>query len=126
MLPFIIPPRERTMGWMGRLPLGRWRNFVVGNRVEILVDQPGWVVVLLWETGRAGVFASKGDNREIVLGVGKPRSLGPKLCDDLDVVTPAGLVYDGLEPDCSTRTGGEGMTNNTLAPSCRASRHGFL
>jgi hypothetical protein len=25
VLPFIIPPRERTMGWKGRLLLGRWR-----------------------------------------------------------------------------------------------------
>jgi hypothetical protein len=52
-------------------------DLVVGDRVEILVNQPGWVVVQLWETGSAGVLASKGDDCEVVLGIGKPRSLGP-------------------------------------------------
>jgi hypothetical protein len=45
-------------------------DLVVGNRVEVLVDQPGWIVVLLWETGGAGDFASKGDKREVILGIG--------------------------------------------------------
>jgi hypothetical protein len=26
VLPFIMPPRERTMGWKGRLLVGRWRT----------------------------------------------------------------------------------------------------
>jgi hypothetical protein len=45
-------------------------DLVVSNRVEVLVDQLGWVVVLLWEAGGAGVFAGKGDNRGVILGVG--------------------------------------------------------
>jgi hypothetical protein len=31
---------------------------VVGNRVEALVDQPGWDVVLLWEGSGAGVICN--------------------------------------------------------------------
>jgi hypothetical protein len=29
-------------------------DLVVGYRVKVLVDQPGWVVVPLWEVGAAG------------------------------------------------------------------------
>jgi hypothetical protein len=25
MLPFIMPPREKTIGWKGRVLMGRWR-----------------------------------------------------------------------------------------------------
>jgi hypothetical protein len=34
-------------------------DLVVGHRVEVLVDQPGWAVVLLWEAGGAGVLVRK-------------------------------------------------------------------
>jgi hypothetical protein len=45
-------------------------DLVVGDRVEVLVDQPGRVVVLLREAGGAGVLAGQGDNRKVVLGIG--------------------------------------------------------
>jgi hypothetical protein len=101
---------------------------VVGHRVEGRVNQPGWVVVLLWEAGGAGVFDSQEDNGEVVLGIGKTRGLGPKECDDLDVVTPASLVAEGLESDPGPGGGGEGLIDDArgLAPSCPATRHGFI
>jgi hypothetical protein len=42
---------------------------VVVDGVEVLVDQPGWVV-LLWEAGDGGVLADKGDRCEVILGNG--------------------------------------------------------
>jgi hypothetical protein len=62
VLPFIMPPREKTMGWNGRLLLGRWRT-VVGGRVEVLVDQPGRVAVLIRKARGKGILACH-DNRE--------------------------------------------------------------
>jgi hypothetical protein len=67
----------------------------------------------LWGTGGAGVFASKRDNREIILGVGEPGGLGPKQRDDLEVVAPAGLVAKGFESDLGARGGGEGLADDT-------------
>jgi hypothetical protein len=45
-------------------------DVVVGDRVEVLVDQAGGVVVVLREAGGAGVFGSEGDNCEVILCVG--------------------------------------------------------
>jgi hypothetical protein len=42
-------------------------DFVVGDRIEVLVDQLGWVV-LLGKTGGAGVLASYGDDCKVVFG----------------------------------------------------------
>jgi hypothetical protein len=44
-------------------------DLLVGNKVEVLDDKPGWVLVLLQEAG-AGIFAGEGDICEIILGVG--------------------------------------------------------
>jgi hypothetical protein len=74
-------------------------DLVVGDRVEVLVDQPGGVVVLFWETGGAGILASKGDDCEI---------------DDLDVVAPAGQVPVWLNSDSGAGGGGKGLSDNAL------------
>jgi hypothetical protein len=70
VLPFIKPPREKTMGVEREIAGWAVPELVVGNRVEILVDQPGWVAVLIREAHGAGILACKGDNREVVLGIG--------------------------------------------------------
>jgi hypothetical protein len=49
--------------------------------------------------------------------------LGPEQCDYLDIVAPADLVTQRLEPDT---TRGEGLGIRLLAPSCRATRNDFL
>jgi hypothetical protein len=48
-------------------------DLVVGHRVEVLVGQPGWVVVLLREAGGASVLVG---NCEFILGIGKPTTWG--------------------------------------------------
>jgi hypothetical protein len=45
-------------------------DLVVGNRVEVLVDQPGRVRVLIRELCGTGILVCQGDDREIVLGIG--------------------------------------------------------
>jgi hypothetical protein len=93
---------------------GAVSDLVVGDRVEVLVDQPGWVVVLLWKAGGAGVTVGQGDNVEVIIGIGQPRGLGPKQSNDLDVVAPAGLVAEGLKPDSGAGSGGEGLSDDAL------------
>jgi hypothetical protein len=43
---------------------------VVGYRVQGLVDQPGRVVIMLRVAGAAVLLAGKGDNCEVVIGIG--------------------------------------------------------
>jgi hypothetical protein len=37
VLPFIMPPREKTMGWKGRLLVGRCRTLGLGGYISGLV-----------------------------------------------------------------------------------------
>jgi hypothetical protein len=43
---------------------------MVGHRVEVLVDQPGRVVVLLREAGGASFLAGQGEDCKVVLCIG--------------------------------------------------------
>ena len=45
-------------------------DLVVSNRVEVLVDQPGWVGVLVRELCGTGILVCQRDDCEIVLGIG--------------------------------------------------------
>jgi hypothetical protein len=45
-------------------------DLMVGNRAEVLVDQPGRVGVLIRELCGTGILVCQRDDREIVLGVG--------------------------------------------------------
>jgi hypothetical protein len=107
----------------GGVDAGAVADLVAGYRVEELVDQTGWVIILLWEAG-GGVFVGKGDNRDVTLGVGQPRDLGPKERGKLDFIATACLVAEGLEPDLGAGDGG-GLSKLRFAPSCRATGHGF-
>jgi hypothetical protein len=51
---------------------GAVSDLVVGDHVEVLVDQPGRVVVLLREGRWTRVFVGEGHNREVIRGVGQP------------------------------------------------------
>jgi hypothetical protein len=68
VVPVIIPPREKTL----ERQIAGWAvaDLVVGERVEELVGQPGWVVFLLRETGGGGILAGQGDSCKVVLGIG--------------------------------------------------------
>jgi hypothetical protein len=87
LLPFTVPPTEKTRGWKGKLLLGGWRTFTRQDRV----------VIVHREARGTGILAGKGDDREIILGVGYPRGLGSDDGDDLDVIAPPGLVAKGFE-----------------------------
>jgi hypothetical protein len=69
-----MPPREKTMGWNWEIAAWAVANLVVGDRVgdrvEVLVDQPGWVAVLIREACGAGLLACQGDNSEVIFGIG--------------------------------------------------------
>jgi hypothetical protein len=70
VLPFIMPPREKTRGWKGRLRLGRWQILWLATESRYLLTS---LDGLLSRSGRLvlpAVLAGKGDNREIILGVG--------------------------------------------------------
>jgi hypothetical protein len=56
------------MGWNG---FAGWAvaDLVVGDRVEVLVDQPGRVVVLLREAGGVGILAGQGNDCKVVFGI---------------------------------------------------------
>jgi hypothetical protein len=105
---------------------GAVTDLVVGDRVKVLVDQAGWVVVLLWEAHGARILAGQGNNCEVVHSVGGSRCLGPQERDDLDVVASTGLVAERLKPDAGARGGGKGLPDDRLAWSCPATRNGFL
>jgi hypothetical protein len=45
-------------------------DLVIGYQVEVPVDQPSFVVVLLWEGGATGVLADKGHTSAALLGNG--------------------------------------------------------
>jgi hypothetical protein len=49
---------------------GTMTDLVVGNRVEILFDQPGWVVVVIWEAGGAVILAGQRDDGEAIISIG--------------------------------------------------------
>ncbi|RSH83019.1 hypothetical protein EHS25_005729 [Saitozyma podzolica] len=75
-------------------------GLAVGDRVEILVDQPIWVGGLIWDLrGKGLLFVCQGDNCEIVFGIGQTRGLRPKQREYLDVVASADLVAEGFESD---------------------------
>jgi hypothetical protein len=68
-------------------------DLVISKRVEVLVEQPDWVVVMVREGGGKGVLAGERDNHEIVFGIGNSRGLGPKQCDlayldDIYILSP--------------------------------------
>jgi hypothetical protein len=67
-----------------------------------LPSTAGRVVVLFWEAGDSRVLAEKGDNCEVIFGIGEPGCLRPQQFNDLDVVAPAVLVAKGLESDLGT------------------------
>jgi hypothetical protein len=69
-LPFIRPPREKTMGVEREGAAWSVADLVVSHRVEVPVDQLGWAVALLWKAGGARVLAGKGDNCGVVLDTG--------------------------------------------------------
>jgi hypothetical protein len=111
VLPFIIPPSERTVGWKGRLLVGRWR-LVDSNRVEVLVGLPGWVGVLIRELCGTGILVCPRDDCEIVLRIGQPRGLKPEQRDYLDDIASAGLVVSRHHYDERHQRGQK--TNGTL------------
>jgi hypothetical protein len=45
-------------------------DLVVGDRVEILVNQPGWAAALIRQARGTDILACQGDNREAILGNG--------------------------------------------------------
>jgi hypothetical protein len=45
-------------------------DLIVGNRVEVLVDQPGRVGVLIRELCGTSILVCQRNDREIVLGIG--------------------------------------------------------
>jgi hypothetical protein len=95
-------------------------DLVVGDRVKVLADQPGWVVVVLREAGGTASLLARETTghtrrwREVILGVGQSRGLGPKGRDDLDVSAPAGLVAEGLKPASSAGGRGKGLSDDAL------------
>jgi hypothetical protein len=42
----------------------------LGDRVEILVNQPGWAAALIRQARGTDILACQGDNREAILGNG--------------------------------------------------------
>jgi hypothetical protein len=89
-------------------------DLVDGNRVEVLVDQPGLVVVVLREAGGACIRAGQGTNSKVVFGIGWPCGRRAKQSQNLDVIASAGLVAARFESDQGTRGGGEGLSDDTL------------
>jgi hypothetical protein len=45
-------------------------DLVIGDRVEILVDQPGWVGVQIRELCGTGILVCQRDDCEIILDIG--------------------------------------------------------
>jgi hypothetical protein len=100
-------------------------DLVVGNRVQVLVDQPGRVVFVLREAGGAGVFGSEGDNCEVILSLASSVAWDPS-----KVRTWMSLRLLVWWPRGSSLTRVPGVEARAcpmmrLAP-CRATRHGFL
>jgi hypothetical protein len=70
VLPFIMPPREKTMGWKGRLLVGRWRILSSATESRYLLTSRDGSVSWFREVCGTGILVCQADNREIVLGIG--------------------------------------------------------
>jgi hypothetical protein len=58
VLPFIIPPSERTMGWKGRLLVGRWRTLWSATESRyLLIKRDGSVSWFGGYVARASLLA---------------------------------------------------------------------
>jgi hypothetical protein len=94
-------------------------DLLVSNRVEVLVGRPRRVGLQIRELCGTGILVCQRNDREIVLGIGQPRGLGPEQREYLDVVASAGLVAEGFKSDSGTRGRGEGLSLATA--DCRVS-----
>jgi hypothetical protein len=104
VLPFTMPPREKTRAWKGRLLLGGWLTFTSRD----------WVVIVLREARGTGILARKGEDREVILGAGYPHGLGSKERNDLDDIAPCDLGGEGLKPDSRDGSGGKSLSDDAL------------
>jgi hypothetical protein len=101
-------------------------NLVVGDRVKVLVDQPGRVIVLLREAGDAGILAGQGKTVRSNSALTSPVAWDPR-----GVMTWMSLRLLVWWPRSSSLTRVPGVEARAcpmmrLAPSCRATRRGFL
>jgi hypothetical protein len=63
VLPFIIPTRERTMGWNGRLLVGRWRTLWSATESRYLLTSRDGLLSCSWRARREAAISGEAERR---------------------------------------------------------------
>jgi hypothetical protein len=126
VLPFIMPPREKTMGWKGRLLRGRWRTLWSATESRyLLTSRDG-------SMSRFGSFVARSSSFARETTVRSYSALAsPVACDPSRENTWMSLRLLVWWPRGSSQTRVPGVEARAcpmmfFAPSCRATLLNFL
>lgn len=109
VLPSIMPPREKTVGWKRGLLVGRWRILRSATESKYLsTSRVGFSMCSARVVALGSLLTRKITVRSYP-ALAKPMAGGPTRTDDLEVIVPAYLVAGRLKPHSSEGGGGKGL-----------------